>query len=221
MSNTGARNNDVDLDCLDDFLLSDRVSASCMGLSDLDGFLTGIAVGPELILPSEWMPVIWGSDAPEFANVDEAIKILGTIMSRYVEIIARLDADPNGFDPVFWEGPEGGVVADDWAAGFLDAVRLRAAAWEPLVLQPASRALLIPMLLLDTEDDDRPPLSGHSLGENEMNEPDARISEIIPASVLGIRAFWRKHGVGTTTRDGQARRGSGTRPRRRSCGSLR
>ena len=27
-----------------------------MGLSDLDGFLTGIAVGPELILPSEWLP---------------------------------------------------------------------------------------------------------------------------------------------------------------------
>ena len=46
MGSTGLRNNDVDLDCLDDFLLSDRVSDSCMGLSDLDGFLTGIAVGP-------------------------------------------------------------------------------------------------------------------------------------------------------------------------------
>jgi uncharacterized protein len=215
MGSTGLRNNDVDLDCLDDFLLSDRVSDSCMGLSDLDGFLTGIAVGPELILPSEWLPVIWGSDAPEFANIDEAMKILGTIMSRYVEIIVRLDADPDGFDPVLWEGPEGDVVADDWAAGFLDAVRLRAAAWEPLVLQPASRALLIPMLLLGTEDDDRPPLGEHSLGANEMNELGARISEIIPASVLGIRAFWRKHSVNHTSRDGKARRRSETRPRRR------
>jgi hypothetical protein len=37
-----------------------------MGLSDLDGFLTGIAVGRELILPSEWLSVIWGGDEPVF-----------------------------------------------------------------------------------------------------------------------------------------------------------
>ena len=39
-----------------------------MGLSDLDGFLTGIAIGPELILPSEWLPVIWGGDSPKFKS---------------------------------------------------------------------------------------------------------------------------------------------------------
>jgi uncharacterized protein len=33
--------------------MSDHAPDNCMGLSDLDGFLTGIVVGPELILPSE------------------------------------------------------------------------------------------------------------------------------------------------------------------------
>ena len=36
----------VDLDALDAFLLSDRAPEESMGLSDLDGFLAGIAVCP-------------------------------------------------------------------------------------------------------------------------------------------------------------------------------
>ena len=58
----------IDLDALDDYLMSDHAPDNGMGLSDLDGFLTGIVVGPELILPSEWLPVIWGGDEPEFRN---------------------------------------------------------------------------------------------------------------------------------------------------------
>src|SRR5208283_5470485 len=125
MVNTGSPTIEVDLEPLDAFLLSERAPDNCMGLSDLDGFLTGIVVGPEFILPSEWLPIIWGGDEPEFATIEEAMSILGTIMSRYIEINARLDADPDGFDPVFWEGPEGEIIVEDWAAGFLDAMRLR------------------------------------------------------------------------------------------------
>ena len=53
-------NGPIDLDALDDYLMSDHAPDDSMGLSDLDGFLTGVVVGPELILPSEWLPVIWG-----------------------------------------------------------------------------------------------------------------------------------------------------------------
>ena len=37
-----------------------------MLLSDLDGFLTGIAIGPEVVMPSEWLPQVWGGDEPVF-----------------------------------------------------------------------------------------------------------------------------------------------------------
>jgi uncharacterized protein len=36
----------VDLEALDRFLMSDRSPPDSMMLSDLDGFLTGIAIGP-------------------------------------------------------------------------------------------------------------------------------------------------------------------------------
>src|SRR5215203_1883992 len=47
---------DADLDLLDAYLLSDQSPPECMMLSDLDGFLTAVAIGPELVMPSEWLP---------------------------------------------------------------------------------------------------------------------------------------------------------------------
>jgi uncharacterized protein len=58
----------VDLDLLDRYLLSDEAPDNGMGLSDLDGFLTGILVGPELIMPGEWLPHVWGGEASKFVN---------------------------------------------------------------------------------------------------------------------------------------------------------
>jgi uncharacterized protein len=43
----------VDLDALDAFLMSDRAPEGSMDLSDLDGFLAGIAAGPALVTPGE------------------------------------------------------------------------------------------------------------------------------------------------------------------------
>jgi len=77
----------VDLEALDRFLMSDRSPSDSMMLSDLDGFLTGIVIGPELVLPSEWLPLVWGGEAPEFADESEAKAVLAAIMARYNEFL--------------------------------------------------------------------------------------------------------------------------------------
>jgi uncharacterized protein len=203
---TGSLNTEVSLERLDAFLLSDRVPANCMGLSDLDGFLTGIVLGPELILPSEWLPVIWGTDEPDFASTEEALAILGTIMSRYIEIVTNLDADPRRFDPVFWQRQGGEIVVEDWAAGFLDAIRLRVTAWEPLVLHPDARALIAPFLLLGSEREDRPPLAGFPSSPAYIQRLSTRAVEIIPKCVVEIHAFWRDHGTGQLSQEARGKR---------------
>jgi uncharacterized protein len=86
--------NRVDLEVLESFLGSDRSPPESMMLSDLAGFLTGIAVGLELVLPSEWLPLIWGGEAPEFADEEEAKVMLGPSMGRYNEIPCQIADDP-------------------------------------------------------------------------------------------------------------------------------
>ena len=124
---------DFDLDALDAFLMSDRAPEDCMQLSDLDGFLAGIAIGPELIMPSEWLPVIWGGGEPEFESMEEAQRILNAIMGRYNEILHLLQHAPEEFEPIFWTTEDGEAVAADWAEGFMEAVELRPRAWQALL----------------------------------------------------------------------------------------
>src|SRR3954470_3795984 len=110
---------DAALDLLDTYLLSDQSPPESMPLSDLDGFLTGIAIGPELVMPSEWLPAIWGGDEPVFESLAQAQTVIGTIMGRYNEILRALSTDPEAYAPLLWEGPDGEVIAADWAEGLV------------------------------------------------------------------------------------------------------
>ena len=186
-----------------------------MSLSDLDGFLTGIVVGPELILPREWLPVVWGDREPTFGTVEEARSVLGTIMGRYNEIVRALDTAPDDLDPVFWEGPDGQVIVTDWAAGFLDAVRLRSKSWEPLIRHGEAGVLMVPLLVLGADDPAHPPFGGRPLPRGEIERLHAEGADIIPDCVVGIHAFWRERRAHPGA--GGARRPAGgtARPRRR------
>jgi uncharacterized protein len=155
----------VDLDMLDEFLMSDRAPENSMGLSDLDGFLTALVVGPEPIPTAQWMPVIWGGEEPVFADTEEAGRILGAIAARHEEITRSLARHSGAIDPVFWEGPGGEPIVTDWAAGFLDAVALRPRAWDPLVRHPEGQPLIVPLLLLGANGPEDIPFEGLLLPE--------------------------------------------------------
>ena len=202
------RSGPIDLDALDDYLMSDHAPDDSMGLSDLDGFLTGIVVGPELILPSEWLPVIWGGDEPEFQTEAEMRTVLGTIMGRYNEIVTCLDSEPEDFEPILMVGPEDEVIASDWAGGFLDAVALRSEAWEPLITDDRAGIMMLPILLLNGDAE----LDAGSDSAIDQDEFLAEVPDIIPACVAGIHEFWK--GRATHRRPQSRRRPSSTRNRR-------
>src|SRR5271169_4418241 len=138
----------IDLEALDSYLMSDLSPDDCMILSDLDGFLTGVVISPEPIPPSEWLPVIWGGEEPEFESSKQMQTIIGTIMARYNEIATCFLTDPDEFAPIYLENPQGDQIVTDWAAGFLDAIELRRKAWEPLFHHRRASIMLDPLLIL-------------------------------------------------------------------------
>jgi len=74
----------AEIDELDDFLTSDAVPEDCMDLSELHGFLTAVAIGPGIILPSEWLPEVWGDEeGPRFESLDDARRISELILRLY------------------------------------------------------------------------------------------------------------------------------------------
>lgn len=178
-----------DIEALDRFLSSDR-ALDAMMLSELDGFLTGVAIGPELIMPSEWMPHVWGGGEPEFDSPEEMQSVLGTIMGRYNEILRHLDEDPEAFAPIYWEDEDGEVIAEEWAAGFLEAVHLRPKAWDRL-LRSRDRPLIVPILLLATDPGEWPA----ELSIDPASQPEflSGAVENLPICVIGIHDFWKRH----------------------------
>ena len=136
------------LDDLDYYLSSDSAPPECMLLSDLDGFLTGLVVGPEAIPPSEWLPVIWGGESPQFDDENQAQAVLGAIMGRYNEIVRQIDEEM--VQPILWRAGET-VIASDWAYGFAQTIALRPRQWMKMVKSDAGMLLLPIMMLCEAE----------------------------------------------------------------------
>jgi uncharacterized protein len=124
----------MSLEELDAFLLSERAPDDAMVLPELDGFVTALVVGPVLIPPSEWLPHVWGEEAPVFEDEGELKRVIGAIFGLYNHVATVLAEKPEAFEPLFFENPETGeVFAADWAEGFLAGVALRSQAWQALL----------------------------------------------------------------------------------------
>ena len=69
-------------------------------------------------------------------------------MGRYNEIVTGFESDPAKFEQIFWRWPTGEVIVSDWAAGFLEAVEMRRAAWEPLFNHRKAKLLIEPLVII-------------------------------------------------------------------------
>jgi uncharacterized protein len=190
----------VDLEPLGDYLDSTRAPETCMDLSELDGFLAGLASGPEPVLPDEWLPMVWDEEDPEFADEEEADLVLGTMFARYNEIADGLDGDDPSYDPVYWRDAAGRTVVEDWTAGFMRAVGLRRDAWEGVLETTEGARLFIPIVAVASLAS--PDIDPEDIGITapDMDELIANADTVLPACVTGLNAFWRARSVATRPR---------------------
>ncbi len=116
---------------LDD-ALADLPLEEPMLLTELDGFLTGISVSPEAILPAEWLQSVWGSDDSGVAAFDDPLDVqwfADAVMARHAEI-AR-DLARGKLRPIFdVDERNGDVLWELWIDGFAEAMALRPDGWD-------------------------------------------------------------------------------------------
>src|ERR1700759_4065486 len=102
-----------------------------MDLSELDGFLAGLVAGPDVVPRDEWLAEVWDNEEPDYADDAEQEAVEQAIFDRYAAIETGLDATPLAYAPIPWQDAAGPPVAEAWAPGFMEAVSLRAKAWQP------------------------------------------------------------------------------------------
>lgn len=117
---------------LDAALADLAVDSDAMMISELDGYLAGVIICPELILPSEWLPLVWSSDGDgsPFADEREAGWYVELIMEHYNAIIRALSKDPGRYAPFLEvDARHDEVLWELWIEGFEMAMKRRPESW--------------------------------------------------------------------------------------------
>lgn len=124
------------LDQLADFLLDlPDEHDQAMLIEELDGFLAGVIVCPDMIRPSRWIPHIWSETgaedhAPVFEDLRQVQRVTGLIMHHYNSIALSLLPESAPYEPVFAvDTRNDDILWEMWAEGFQRAMALAPASW--------------------------------------------------------------------------------------------
>ena len=100
-------------------------------VSELDGYLAAIVSAPSVIMPSQWMPVLWGGEdhMPEWPDLDTYQDFVTTLMDYNNFVVSSLIEED--YEPLFMEGRFEDItitLPNDWCNGYLRGINL----WPPL-----------------------------------------------------------------------------------------
>jgi len=124
---------EAELDQLSDFLAGLH-SPDALTLEGMDGLFSALIAGPQTVLPSEYLPLIWGGELPDenaFASVEDANATLSLIMRHWNSIASELETE-SVHVPLVLEVETGAVPGREWARGFMRGVELDRSGWSEL-----------------------------------------------------------------------------------------
>jgi uncharacterized protein len=111
---------------LQEFLCGPDVPRGTLGFHQLQGFLFALASAPELVQPSEWLPIVFGGQMPTPSKMTQVQPMMGSLMELYNEINGdvverggRLPADC-AFRPDTLSNLEPDAPISQWSRGFID-----------------------------------------------------------------------------------------------------
>ncbi|WP_454883190.1 UPF0149 family protein [Sphingomonas oryzagri] len=165
---------------LDHALMELSGDADPMLLSQLDGLVAGVLIFPDLVLPGEWLPLVWGGDQPVFDDVGDAQRLVGMVMEHYNAVSSDLHRNRGRYAPVFdVDTRNNDVLWELWMDGFESAMALRPESWEEV----AAEALmgLTCLIMISNDEGDLPKETAEML--------TAEAPDLIPAWIETLAAL--------------------------------
>jgi uncharacterized protein len=162
---------DAELDRLGAFLKSCK-GGRAMNVEQLDGFFAALIAGPEIVMPSEYYPEVFGgemSDTYEFGSLDEANEILGLMMRHWNTIAGTLNKD-EVYVPLLLHDENGAANGNDWAHGFMRGTLMRHDGWAELVDDDENGGCMVPIFMLHYEHDEEPEMRPEPISPEKREE---------------------------------------------------
>jgi len=187
---------DAEFDRLGEFLKG-CVGGKAMNVEELDGFFAALVAGPEIVMPSEYLPEVLGgenSDAHEFGSLEEANDILALLMRHWNDIAATLSKG-DVYLPILLENENGVEHANDWARGFMRGVEMRHDGWVELIADKERGGCMVPVLMLYHVHDPDPEMRPEPIGAEQRE----KVIEHMAAGLVGAYRYFRQRGSSTAS----------------------
>ncbi|SEP03063.1 uncharacterized protein SAMN04490248_12045 [Salinihabitans flavidus] len=146
-------NSDQELDRLAALLWALPQENFPMTVSELDGYVTGILVCPEMIPPSDWLAHVWGETGEaNFPDPRTAEETIAAVMAHY-NFVATAMADSPWIEPIYEVDPNSDeTLWEPWIDGFVAAMRLCPEAWQALLERADEEAQSSMIFLMALQD---------------------------------------------------------------------
>lgn len=177
---------DTDFDRLSDLLelFGDKRS---MNLEQIDGFLTAVVCGPEIIPQREYLRAIWGDDIVNedaFAS-KPVLKEFIYLVTRHHDFIAQTLQSGEVVLPLIAQDEHGIAHGNDWAIGFMRGMDLRREDWSALLDDEENGGSIVPIFALAHEFDPDPATRPYK----EPISAEVRENLIVSATAGVVRIF--------------------------------
>src|SRR6202051_3857015 len=159
-----------------------------MNLEQLDGFLAALICGPEIVRPSEYLPVICGDDMvlEDSFRAQSLLQVFLSLIMRHWNVIADTLHSGDVFLPLLLEDENGISHANDWARGFLRGMELRRTDWAVLLDDEKHSGCLVPIFALAHEHDPAPEKRPY----NDAISAEER-EKLIVGAAAGVTGIYR------------------------------
>ena len=99
---------------------------------ELGGYLFGLAMTPGMLLPSEWVPVIFGDEVPAFDTEGQVESMHSCLIQAYSKLSAHFQENKLTF-PFDLNNLDTDSIEDlyAWVSGFEEALSLSEELWDP------------------------------------------------------------------------------------------